>query len=120
VPIDGCFDFSRDIDFVHAVQAHTREIAVAGVTKGLIEPNEEVAWEQRISEFARDSMTKITAYHRPFHFRDSHVRGAFRRFDHDHFSASRLRNPLMRDVFDYESPVGILGGVAITRISRGT
>jgi ligand-binding SRPBCC domain-containing protein len=40
------------------------------------------------------------------------VRGAFRRFDHDHFFSARRDSTVMRDRFDYESPLGPLGLVA--------
>jgi hypothetical protein len=35
-PIDRCFDLSRDIDLHMQSTAHTHEVAVAGVTRGLI------------------------------------------------------------------------------------
>ncbi len=40
------------------------------------------------------------------------VRGAFRRFDHDHFFAARGEETEMRDVFDFESPLGPIGRLA--------
>jgi hypothetical protein len=40
------------------------------------------------------------------------VRGAFRRFDHDHFFAAHGAETEMRDVFDFESPLGPLGRLA--------
>jgi len=40
------------------------------------------------------------------------VRGAFRRFDHDHFFWAEGESTLMKDVFDFTSPGGILGRAA--------
>jgi ligand-binding SRPBCC domain-containing protein len=40
------------------------------------------------------------------------VKGAFARFDHDHFFETNDSQTIMRDVFDYESPFGILGKIA--------
>ena len=41
------------------------------------------------------------------------VRGAFRRFDHDHyFEPTPDGGTLMRDVFDYAAPLGPLGRTA--------
>jgi ligand-binding SRPBCC domain-containing protein len=37
------------------------------------------------------------------------VRGAFARFDHDHFFAADGDVTVMRDVFDFTSPLGPLG-----------
>lgn len=111
-PIDRCFDLSRDIDIHMQSTAQTGEIAVAGVTRGLIGLNEEVTWEATHFGVRQRLTTRISAYQRPFHFRDSQVRGAFKRFDHDHFFAEVDGGTLMRDVFDFESPLGILGDLA--------
>ena len=56
----------------------------------------------------------ITKYDRPIHFRDSMQRGAFRHFDHDHFFASTSTGTEVRDLFTYDSPLGILGHAANT------
>jgi ligand-binding SRPBCC domain-containing protein len=111
-PIDRCFDLSRNIDLHMQSTAHTREIAIAGVTTGLIGPDEEVTWEATHFGIRQKLTSRITAYSRPFHFRDSQVRGVFRRLDHDHFFEEVLGGTLMRDVFDYESPLGVLGRLA--------
>ena len=42
------------------------------------------------------------------------MRGAFRRFDHDHFFSESGEVTVMRDVFDFDSPVGVLGRLANT------
>jgi ligand-binding SRPBCC domain-containing protein len=49
--------------------------------------------------------------------------GAFARFDHDHyFTNDQGGGTLMRDVFDYSAPLGVLGWVAeqlfLTRYMR--
>ena len=40
------------------------------------------------------------------------VSGAFQRFDHDHHFDVGDRCTVMRDTFDYTSPLGILGRLA--------
>jgi ligand-binding SRPBCC domain-containing protein len=51
--------------------------------------------------------------YRPRHFRDSMVRGAFRRFVHDHyFELTPNGTTAMKDVFVYEAPLGPLGRLA--------
>jgi ligand-binding SRPBCC domain-containing protein len=92
--------------------AHTREVAVEGVTQDLIGFDEEVTWEPTHLGIRQRLTSKITAYRWPFHFRDSQVRGAFKRFDHDRFFSEADGGTLMRDVFDFELPIGILGKVA--------
>ena len=112
-PIERCFDLSRDIDLHIRSTAQTGEVAVAGVTTGLISLGEEVTWEARHFGVRQRLTTRITAYDRPAYFRDSQVRGAFKRFDHDHrFETLSTGATLMRDIFDYESPLGLLGILA--------
>ena len=52
-PIDRCFDLSRDIDLHIRSTEGTEEIAVAGVTTGLIGLGEEVTWERHILACAK-------------------------------------------------------------------
>jgi ligand-binding SRPBCC domain-containing protein len=112
-PIERCFDLARDIDLHMRSTAQTREIAIAGVTRGLIGLGEEVTWEARHFGVRQRLTARITAFSPPFHFRDSQVHGAFRRFDHDHyFEVANNGATLMRDVFDYTSPLGWLGVMA--------
>lgn len=40
------------------------------------------------------------------------LRGAFKRMAHDHYFESIGQETLMRDVFDFESPLGIFGRIA--------
>jgi hypothetical protein len=40
------------------------------------------------------------------------VRGAFTRFDHDHYFTPTTGGTLLRDVFDYRAPLGTLGQLA--------
>jgi len=111
-PIGLCFDLARDIDLHMQSTAHTGEVAIAGVTTGFIGPDEEVTWEAKHFGIRQRLTSRITAYQRPYHFRDSQVRGAFKRFDHDHFFSEVDGATLMRDVFDFDSPLGILGTLA--------
>lgn len=111
-PIERVFDLSLSIDLHMDSTAHTGEQAVAGVTSGLIGLGEEVTWRARHFGVWQTLTTRITQYDRPTHFRDAMVRGAFRRFDHDHFFSQEGAVTTMRDAFDYDSPLGILGRLA--------
>ena len=92
--------------------AQTGERAIAGVTSGLMGLGNEVTWRARHLGIWQHLTSRITAFERPRHFRDSMVRGAFRRFDHDHFFAQQGEITVMRDVFDFQSPFDILGRIA--------
>ena len=111
-PIERVFDLARCIDLHQATMLEHREKAVAGVTEGLISQGETVTWEATHFGIRQKLTSKITAFDRPRHFRDSLVSGAFARFDHDHFFEAVERKILMRDVFDYDAPLWIFGKVA--------
>lgn len=110
-PIQRVFDLSRSVDLHTASTSHTSEKAIGGVTSGLMSLGEEVTWRARHFGIWLQLTSRITAFDPPDHFRDSLVRGAFRRFDHDHFFSQRGEVTFMRDVFDFESPMGILGRI---------
>jgi ligand-binding SRPBCC domain-containing protein len=111
-PIERVFDLSRSVDLHMASTAQTRERAIAGVTSGLMTLGQEVTWRAKHFGSWQHLTSRITAFERPVYFRDSQVRGIFRRLDHDHFFTARGDVTLMRDVFDFESPLGIFGRVA--------
>ena len=111
-PVERVFDLSRCIDLHADSLAHTKEKAVAGITKGLINLDETVTWEAIHFGIRQKLTSKITLFDRPHHFRDSMVAGAFRRFDHDHFFTEIDGGTLMKDIFDYRSPLGFLGKMA--------
>ena len=116
-PADRVFDLSRSIDLHLDSTAHTGERAVGGVVTGLIGLNEEVTWRARHFGIWQELTSRITALDRPEHFRDSQVRGAFARFDHDHyFDDLDPDGTVMRDRFDFNSPFGPLGSVVDTLI----
>ncbi len=111
-PIERVFDLSRSIDLHAESLTHTNEKAIAGVTKGLINLGETVTWEATHFGIRQRLTSKITVCERPQRFSDTMVSGAFKRFDHDHFFAETDGKTVMRDVFDYDSPLGFLGKIA--------
>ena len=124
-PLERVFDLARSIDLHSASMARTGEQAVDGVTTGLIGAGQEVTWRARHFLVWQHLTSRITAYERPRHLRDSQVRGAFARFDHDHFfepAGAGGTQTLMRDRFDFNSPLGPLGALVdrlvLTRYMR--
>jgi ligand-binding SRPBCC domain-containing protein len=111
-PMEVCFDLARDIEMHIRSTAGTNEKAVGGVTSGLIGLGEEVTWEARHFGIRQRLTSRITGFVRPRHFRDSQVRGTFRRFDHDHLFEGNGGITTMTDVFDYEAPLGWVGRLA--------
>ncbi|MEM9368188.1 MAG: SRPBCC family protein [Planctomycetota bacterium] len=106
------FDLARSIDLHIESTVGTGERAIEGRTSGLIGLGETVTWEATHFGVRQQLTSKITHYERPHSFRDSMVRGAFQRFDHDHFFDVDQSGTVMTDVFDYTSPLGPLGHLA--------
>ena len=112
-PIEVVFDLSRSIDFHQDSLPDSKEKAIAGKTSGLIELGESVTWEAVHFGIKQKLTSKIVSMDRPRKFRDSMVQGAFKAFDHDHlFEGHSEIKTKMIDIFDYTSPLGILGRIA--------
>jgi len=107
-----CFDLKRSVELHVTSTGDSGERAVAGVTSGLIGEGQEVTWSAKHFGIRQKLTSRITAFDRPRHFRDSLVRGAFARFDHDHYFEPYDGGTKMIDVFDYSAPLGPLGRLA--------
>jgi len=95
---------------LHQISAeHTGEKAIAGVTSGLIGLYETVTWRARHFGITQTLTTEITALNRPTYFVDKMRKGAFRGFKHEHLFVRQGSSTVMKDVFDYQSPLGPLG-----------
>jgi len=90
----------------------TGEKAIAGITSGLIGPEQEVTWRGRHFGFLITHTSRITNYEWPRHFQDCMVRGSFRSFCHDHFFEVRDGITLMKDIMQFEAPFGVVGSLA--------
>lgn len=110
-PPSRCFDLARDVDLHQRSTAASRERAVAGVTSGLLGPGDEVTWEATHFGLRQRLSSRITEFDPPRRFVDEMVRGAFRRFRHEHQFLPAQGGTEMIDVFDYTSPLGPLGSL---------
>lgn len=108
-PPERCFDLSRCVDLHIKSAIGTDEIAIAGVTKGLMGDQDFVTWQARHFGINQKISVKIVKFDRPKHFRDSQTKGIFSHFDHDHFFEPTINGTLMKDVFVFKCPFGILG-----------
>ncbi len=112
-PIERVFDLSRSIDLHQQSMAHTNEKAVAGRTSGLVQQGETVTWSARHFGITQQLTSHITDVQPHHFFADEMVSGAFKRFRHEHhFSVLENGETLMKDIFDYDSPLGFLGRLA--------
>jgi ligand-binding SRPBCC domain-containing protein len=111
-PVSRCFDLARSVQAHLHSTSRTGERVVHGSSDGLLEFGDQVTWEARHLGIRQTFTSRITEYERPRHFRDVMIQGAFRRFAHDHYFESTARGTMLRDVVDYEAPLGILGRLA--------
>ncbi len=111
-PIERVFDLARSIDLHTNSTSSTGERAIAGVTSGLIGPGQEVTWRARHFGVWQSLTVRVTVFERPTHFADAMLRGAFRSMEHHHYFEQSGSGTTMRDVFSFQSPLGILGRIA--------
>lgn len=110
-PVDRVFDLSRSIELHMDSTSRTGERAVAGITSGLIGLGQEVTWRARHFGIWQSMTVRITEFERPVRFTDIMVRGVFRRMEHQHYFETSPDGTIMRDVFSYEAPLGIVGKI---------
>jgi len=111
-PIDIVFDLSRSIALHTVSTKQTNEEAIAGKTSGLIGLGESVTWRAKHLGFTQSLTSKVTDYNHPSFFADEMVDGVFKRFRHEHHFESHGNQTLMTDLFEYQSPLGVLGKLA--------
>jgi ligand-binding SRPBCC domain-containing protein len=111
-PPARCFDLARDVDLHQRSTAASRERAVAGVTTGLLGAGDQVTWEATHFGIRQRLTSRITEFDPPNRFVDEMVRGAFARFRHEHQFLAVEGGTEMVDIFDYTSPLGLLGRLA--------
>lgn len=108
-PISVCFDLSRSID-LHSISTHqTKEKAIGGKIKGLINLNETVTWQATHFGIRQQLTSKITDFEFPNHFRDEQITGIFKSIVHDHLFEEEGNETIMIDIFVFEAPCGIIG-----------
>jgi ligand-binding SRPBCC domain-containing protein len=112
-PVDTVFNLSRSIDLHMESTKQTGERAIGGRTSGLIGLGETVTWRAKHFGIWQNLTSKITAFNSPHLFVDEMVSGAFKSFRHEHhFTAVDENHTVMKDVFVFESPLGLLGKLA--------
>jgi ligand-binding SRPBCC domain-containing protein len=71
-----------------------------------------VTWEATHFHVRQRLSSRITEFDPPRRFVDEMIRGAFRRFRHEHDFLAVAGGTEIIDVFDYTSPLGLLGRLA--------
>lgn len=111
-PPARCFYLALSVD-LHAVSARqTQEQIIGGVHSGLLQLGDEVTFRARYFGIWQTLTSKITAYEAPGYFCDEMQQGAFKAMRHAHYFEPAGAITVMRDVFEFTSPLGFLGKIA--------
>ena len=108
-PIEKVFNINRDIDIHQQSASKTKEVAIAGITSGLINKNETVTWKGKHFELYLTHQSLISEMIFPTYFVDEQRKGHFKNFKHQHFFEQKENYVEVTDILEYETPFGIFG-----------
>ncbi len=108
-PIEKVFDTNRNIDIHQQSASKTKEVAIAGITSGLINKNETVTWKGKHFGVYLTHQSLISEMVFPTYFVDEQLKGQFKSFKHQHFFKQKENYVEVTDVLEYETPFGIFG-----------
>lgn len=111
-PAEICYDLSLSVDLHQLSTAKTQEHIVEGVREGVMKSGESVTWRAKHFGIWLELTSKITEARRPEYFVDEMQKGAFKSLRHEHHFISTNKGTLMKDIFTFESPLGIFGKMA--------
>lgn len=108
-PVDRVFDLSRNISLHKISMQHTNEVAVAGITAGLINKDDTVTWKGKHlfkTRFFTSRIIEMVPYEK---FTDKMIKGDFTSFQHEHFFKPAENGTIIIDIVQYETPYSWLG-----------
>lgn len=108
-PIEKVFDINRNIDIHQQSASKTKEVAIAGITSGLINKNETVTWKGKHFGVYLTHQSLISEMNFPTYFVDEQLKGQFISFKHQHFFEQKENFVEVTDILEYETPFGIFG-----------
>ncbi len=108
-PPEVCCRLALDVELHQRTAHQTRETIVAGVTSGILQLHDTVTWRARHFGVWQELSIRVTELDFPAYFCDVQVKGAFRSMRHEHYFRAAPAGTEMRDVFCFESPLGVVG-----------
>lgn len=108
-PIETIFNTNRDIDVHQQSASKSKEIAIAGITSGLINKNETVTWKGKHFGIFITHQSIISEMIFPTYFVDEQLKGRFKSFKHQHFFEQEENYVEVKDLLEYETPFGVFG-----------
>lgn len=106
---EACYALALNVQAHLDTTQQTDERVLDSPACGQLALGDVVTWEARHLGIRQRLTVRITAARPPHHFRDELVRGAFKTLRHDHYFDAVPGGTLMRDVFEFSSPAGIVG-----------
>lgn len=117
-PVERCFKLATSVALHIASGRPMKEMAVSGVTHGLLREGDTVKWSVR-PFLLRLTHTSLVEVSRPFsHFREVMIAGVFARYEHEHFFAVMDDGTRVRDELKFAAPFGPLGRMMETLVLR--
>ena len=111
-PPDQVFAVCLDVESHTRSMADSSERAVGGKTRGELALGDTVTFQARHLGLTWRLKARITSYDRPRSFVDEQESGPFKRWRHaHHFQPDGAGGTIMRDVIDFASPLGPIGGI---------
>jgi ligand-binding SRPBCC domain-containing protein len=87
----------------------TNETIEAGRSSGRCTVGGTITWRAKHLGFHQRLTVEIVRCDFPSYFEDRMKKGAFKPFTHRHYFELRQTETLMKDIFEFESPMGIIG-----------
>ena len=106
-----CYDLSLSVDLHQLSTVRTKEHIVDRIKEGMMKLGETVTWRAKHFGIWLELTSKITEARRPEYFVDEMQKGTFKSLRHEHHFIKTNEGILMKDIFIFESPLGILGKV---------
>ncbi|GAB4016112.1 SRPBCC family protein [Spirosoma koreense] len=104
-----CYKLSLSVDLHQLSTQKTGEHIVGGVRQGIMKLGDTVTWKAKHFGIWQTLTTKITAEKRFDYFMDEMLQGTFQSLKHEHYFSETTYGTLMKDIFSFESPMGLLG-----------
>jgi ligand-binding SRPBCC domain-containing protein len=117
-PVERCYRLSLSVDLHVASAKSSGEVAVGGVTTGILGEGETVTFQGRHFGMKFRHTSKLVVSRPHTYFRDVMVEGMFRHFEHDHHFAAMDDGTRVRDEVRFSAPMGPLGKLAEAALLR--
>ena len=112
-PVEVCFDLALSVE-AHAESAafSGERVVEPGRLTGTLQSGDMITFEGKHFGVRQRFSARIGAMDRPRFFVDDMVKGIFKRLNHVHEFHSHEGGTLMRDILEWEAPLGVLGRIA--------